>query len=88
MKLSTRDYLFMIFRTPLIELSEICKIYYPHLKSKKVIHERVREMHFPFLCFKLDNSTNAPYFVNIDDLATAIDKIHSQQAKDFNNFHR
>lgn len=86
MKLSTRDYLFLQFKKTIIQLTDLCAEYYPHL-SKKLISSKASNQEFPFPCFKLENSQKAPYFVNLDDVAEAFDKEYTKHKKDYQTLH-
>ncbi len=88
LKFSTYDYLFLKYRSVVVKLVDIADEYYPTLK-KATLNKMANDNEFPFPVFKLDQkSRTAPYFVNIKDLADAIDKEHQSSAKDFATFHR
>lgn len=84
MQLSTRDYLFLQFRKTVIELTDLCAEYYPHL-NKKLIASKASKQEFPFPCFKLDSSQKAPYFVNIDDVAEVLNIEYNKAKRDHQN---
>jgi len=54
-------------------LDDVCKVYYPHL-SKENILEKARKMEFPFKCVRLDRSQKSPYFVDLQELSSFLDK--------------
>lgn len=84
MKLSTKDFLFLQFKTRMIRLTDIGAEYYPHL-SLRNLRDKANRQEFPFACFQLDKSNKAPYFVDIDDLAAALEDAHKQTARDWKN---
>lgn len=85
-KISTQDYLFLQFGKLIVELREVCQIYYPHLKPRQ-INKKVSEQDFPFPCFRLTNSQKSPYFVHIAELAKAIDKAGDAVKIDHSKLH-
>lgn len=80
--INTADYLFIKFRSKFIRLDEITKEYYPHLCKEKVL-EKARQQKFPFTCFRIDESQKGPFFVNIVELATALDEIYNKGYQNF-----
>lgn len=88
LQFSTYDYLFLKHRAVVVKLLDIADEYYPSLK-KATVHQMATENKFPFPVFKLDQkSRTAPYFVNLRDLADALDKEHQSASKDFATFHQ
>lgn len=88
LQFSTYDYLFLKHRSVVVKLIDVAEEYYPALK-KATVNKMANDGEFPFPVFKLDQkSRTAPYFVNLRDLADALDKEHQSAAKDFATFHR
>lgn len=88
LQFTTYDFLFLKYRSVVVKLSEVADEYYPALK-KATISKMANDNEFPFPVFKIDQkSRTAPYFVNIRDLADALDKEHQTAAKDYATFHR
>ncbi|WP_111860393.1 pyocin activator PrtN family protein [Acinetobacter sp. CFCC 10889] len=88
LQFSTYDFLFLKFRSVMVKLTDVADEYYPTLK-KTTINKMANANEFPFPVFKMDQkSRTAPYFVNIKDLADALDKEHQTAAKDFATFHQ
>lgn len=85
-KISTQDYLFLQFGKLVVELREVCQIYYPHL-SHTAMKRTASEQGFPFPCFRLANSQKSPYFVHIAELARAIDKAGDAVKIDHSKLH-
>lgn len=85
-KISTQDYLFLQFGKTIVELKDVCAVYYPHLKYSQ-INRIAGEQGFIFPCFRLANSQKSPYFVNITDLAAALDKASSTVRLDHAKLH-
>ncbi|MBP6151860.1 MULTISPECIES: pyocin activator PrtN family protein [unclassified Acinetobacter] len=85
--MKTPDYLFMQFRTMTPSLDQVCDVYYPHLSRAKRL-EKARNMEFPFLCYRLDESQKSPYLVDIIDLAFVLEQRYKIQLNDFNNLTR
>ncbi|RKG29357.1 MULTISPECIES: pyocin activator PrtN family protein [Acinetobacter] len=81
-KMNLSDYLFMQFRTMTPTLDQVGTIYYPHLSKAKLL-EKARKNDFPFVCYKLDRTQKAPYFVDIIDLAFVLNKNYEDYAKDY-----
>jgi hypothetical protein len=81
-ELNTIDYLFLKFRSVYIKLEDVCKEYYPHLCKEKVL-EKARQHKFPFVCFRIDDSQKAPFFVRIEELASVLDEIYAQNYRGF-----
>lgn len=81
------DYLFLKYKTLVIQLDDVCKEYYPHL-TKKVIYERASKQEFPFSCFRLDRSQKSPYFVHIRELAVLFNQKYEIAKKDYATLHR
>lgn len=79
------DYLFMQFRTMTPSLDQICDVYYPHLSRAKRL-EKARNMEFPFLCYRLDESQKSPYLVDIFDLAFVLENRYKAQLEEFKKF--
>lgn len=85
-KISTQDYLFLQFGKLVVELREVCEIYYPHL-SHTAMNRTASEQGFAFPCFRLADSQKSPYFVHLSDLATALDKANSAVKRDHSKLH-
>lgn len=85
-KISTQDYLFLQFGKVVVELREVCQIYYPHLKPSQ-INKKASVQEFPFPCFRLADSQKAPYFVYISELAKAIEKARETVKIDHSKLH-
>lgn len=85
-KISTQDYLFLQFGKLVVELREVCEIYYPHL-SHTAMNRTASEQGFVFPCFRLANSQKSPYFVHIAELARAIDKAGDAVKIDHSKLH-
>ncbi|QOW47707.1 MULTISPECIES: pyocin activator PrtN family protein [Acinetobacter] len=83
--IKTSDYLFMQFRTLTPSLEQVCNVYYPHLSKAKIL-EKARNMEFPFVCFKIDDSQKSPYFVDIIELSYLLEEKYSASLTDFNKF--
>ncbi|MGF2880834.1 pyocin activator PrtN family protein [Acinetobacter johnsonii] len=81
-RLNTADYLFLKFKSTFIKLEDVSKEYYPHLCKEKVL-EKARQQKFPFTCFRIDESQKGPFFVNIVELATALDEIYNKGYQNF-----
>ncbi|ENX51455.1 MULTISPECIES: pyocin activator PrtN family protein [Acinetobacter] len=82
--LTTRDYLFLKYRSVHIKLEDVVKEYYPNL-SKENMLARAREKRFPFTCYRIDESQKGAFFVNLQELAEAIDHIYRTQYSIFQN---
>lgn len=85
-KISTQDYLFLQFGKLVVELREVCDIYYPHLKQTQ-INRLASEQGFAFPCFRLADSQKSPYFVHLSDLANALDKASGGVRMDHTKLH-
>lgn len=85
-KINTQDYLFLQFGKLVVELREVCQIYYPHLKPSQ-INKKASVQEFPFPCFRLADSQKSPYFVHIAELARAIDKAGDAVKADHSKLH-
>lgn len=85
-KISTQDYLFLQFGKLVVELREVCQIYYPHL-NHTAMKRLTSDQGFPFPCFRLINSQKSPYFVHIAELARAIDKAGDAVKIDHSKLH-
>lgn len=82
-QLNTIDYLFLQFRTVHIKLEDIRKQYFSHLCLEKM-QEKARQQKLPFTCFRFDESSQKGYFfVEIHELARALDEIY---LKNYQNF--
>ena len=81
-RLNTAHYLFLKFKSTFIKLEDVSKEYYPHLCKEKVL-EKARQQKFPFTCFRIDESQKGPFFVNIVELATALDEIYNKGYQNF-----
>ncbi len=86
-ELKTVDYLFFQFKSLTPSLEAVCKVYYPHLSRAKIL-EKARNLEFPFVCFKIDNSQKSPYLVDIIDLAFVLDKNYREQTEEFKKVHQ
>ena len=62
-----------------------CDVYYPHLSRAKRL-EKARNMEFPFLCYRLDESQKSPYLVDIFDLAFVLENRYKAQLEEFKKF--
>lgn len=88
LQFSTYDYLFLKYRSVVVKLADVADEYYPALK-KATVNKMALDNEFPFPVFKLDQkSRTAPYFVNLRDLADALDKEHQAASKDYATFHQ
>lgn len=85
-KISIQDYLFLQFGKLVVELREVCEIYYPHLKQSQ-INRLASEQGFAFPCFRLADSQKSPYFVHLSDLANALDKAKNAVKADHLKLH-
>ncbi|EPF75020.1 hypothetical protein GCM10025882_01930 [Acinetobacter gyllenbergii] len=82
--LKTFDYLFLKYRSIYIKLDVVVEEYYPNLcKEKMMIRARLQK--FPFTCFRIDESQKGAIFVNIHELAEALDDIYSKNYAIFKN---
>ncbi|MBC68565.1 MULTISPECIES: pyocin activator PrtN family protein [Acinetobacter] len=86
-KLETFDYLFMKYRSTIVDLMTIVTDYYPHLSKAEALR-KANNCEFPFSVFKLDKSKRAPFLVHLNDFASFLDKQYSQASKDFATFHQ
>lgn len=82
LRIKTSDYLFMQFKTATPSLDQVCDVYYPHLSRAKRL-EKARNMEFPFLCYRLDDSQKSPYLVDILDLAFVLENRYKSQFEDY-----
>ncbi len=82
--LATHDYLFLKFRSVHIKLEDVVKEYYPNLCKENML-ARAREKRFPFTCYRIDESQKGAFFVNLHELAEAIDNIYRTQYSIFQN---
>jgi len=87
LKIETFDYLFMKYRTLVVDLMTVVNDYYPHLSKAEALR-KANNQEFPFSVFKLDKSKRAPFLVHVKDLADVLDKQYSEASKDFATFHR
>lgn len=87
LKLNTIDYLFIKYRSMIVELMTIVTDYYPHLSKAEALR-KANNQEFPFSVFKIDQSKRAPFLVHVKDLADILDKQYSEASKDFATFHR
>lgn len=85
-QISTQDYLFLQFGKLIVELREVCQIYYPHL-SHTAMNRTASEQGFAFPCFRLADSQKSPYFVHLSDLAVALDKAKNAVKRDHSKLH-
>lgn len=86
-QLEMSDYLFMKYRTMVVELMTIVSDYYPHLSKAEALR-KANNQEFPFSVFKIDQSKRAPFLVHVKDFADVLDKQYSEASKDFATFHR
>lgn len=82
--LTTSDYLFLKYRSVHIKLEDVVKEYYPNLNKENML-TRARQQRFPFTCFRIDESQKGAFFVNLHELADAIDDIYRTQYAIFQN---
>ena len=81
--LNTIDYLFLQFRSIHIKLEDIRAVYYSHLCPEKM-KEKARQQQLPFTCFRIDEgSQKGHFFVEIHELARAIDEIYLKNHQSF-----
>lgn len=81
-RLNTTDYLFLKFRSTLIKLEDVRKEFYSHLSQEKM-QERARQQLLPFACFRIDDSQKGFFFVEIHELAKALDEIYAKNYRSF-----
>ncbi|AXY55734.1 pyocin activator protein PrtN [Acinetobacter chinensis] len=87
LQLTATDYLFMKYRSMIVELMTIVADYYPHLSKAEALR-KANNQEFPFSVFKIDQSKRAPFLVHVKDLADILDKQYSEASKDFATFHQ
>jgi len=85
--MSTKEYLFIKYRSMTVELMTIVSDYYPHLSKAEALR-KANNQEFPFSVFKIDQSKRAPFLVHVKDLADILDKQYSEASKDFATFHQ
>lgn len=81
------EFMFLQFRTVKPLLTDVCAIYYPHL-SKATILEKARNLEFPFMCIRLEDSQKAPYFVDLFELAKVFEDEYRKMFDDFEKVKR
>ncbi|MCU4320487.1 pyocin activator PrtN family protein [Acinetobacter bereziniae] len=86
-QMSTKEYLFIKYRSMTVELMTIVSDYYPHLSKAEALR-KANNQEFPFSVFKIDQSKRAPFLVHVKDLADVLDKQYSEASKDFATFHQ
>jgi len=86
MQINTADFLFMKYRSMMVNLLDVAKDYYPHINKAELLR-KANNQELPFSVFKIDKSKRAPFLVHVKDLAEAIDKEREAAAKNYAAFH-
>ncbi|WP_299002356.1 pyocin activator PrtN family protein [uncultured Shewanella sp.] len=69
------------YETPVIELAKVCEEHFN--LAAKTAEQKAKVHGLPVPTFKLRESSKAPSFVHIDDLAAFIDKQRLEAKKDW-----
>lgn len=83
-ELDTSFILAMRYRAPCVELSVVCRHYFPNLKNISEINRKASQQGFPFPVFRADpNNKRSSYFVKISALAAWIDEQAEQGEREW-----
>lgn len=87
LKPSALWFLMIRYQSPVVPLERVIADFFKHMDIKTA-NKRAARQELPFPCFKAEKSVKAHFLVNIEALATYLDKQSQIGQQDFDNFHR